>query len=48
MHRTYMIWLLKALEVLFFTGLSGCVLVVIISWISIAKASFTKDTQSDK
>ncbi len=42
------VWLLRAIEVLFFTGLAGCVLVVMISWVSIAKASFTKDTQSDK
>lgn len=43
MHHPFMVYLLRALEILFFTGLAGCVLVVVISWVSIAKASFSKD-----
>lgn len=43
MNHKYMIWLLYGLEGLFFTGLAGCVLVVIISWISIFKTGFSKD-----
>ena len=36
-----MIWAMRALEVMFFTGLAGCVAVVIISWVSILKEGFT-------
>jgi hypothetical protein len=32
---------MHALELLFFTGLVGCVAVVIISWISVGKDSFS-------
>lgn len=31
---------IRVLEVLFFIGLSGCVVVVILSWISVGKDSF--------
>jgi hypothetical protein len=31
----------RVIEVMFFTGLLGCVLVVVISWISIFKDGFT-------
>lgn len=34
--------LLKILEVLFFTGLVGCVVVVAISWVSVSRASFKR------
>ena len=36
-------WFFFALQVMFFTGLAGCVLVVIISWITILKEGFSKD-----
>ncbi len=48
MNRPFMVWLLKALEVLFFTGLAGCVLVVLISWVSVFKSAISKDTPNDK
>jgi hypothetical protein len=32
---------MRVLEVMFFTGLLGCVVVVILSWIYIGKDSFT-------
>ena len=35
------------LEVMFFTGLFGCVLVVVISWISIFKSGFTDGNSED-
>jgi hypothetical protein len=41
MAQKIMTWMLYALEVLFFTGLCGCVLVIVISWISIFKSGFT-------
>lgn len=41
------IWLMRALEVAFFTGLIGCALVVIFSWISILKDGFSNDKSDD-
>jgi hypothetical protein len=41
-HRM-MLWATYALEMMFFTGLAGCALVVMISWISIFKEGFRKD-----
>jgi len=43
-----MLYLLYTLEGLFFAGLIGCVLVVLISWVSIAKSSFSRDSSNDK
>jgi hypothetical protein len=43
MQHTFMFWLLRVLEYLFFIGLSGCVLVVVVSWVSIFKSGFSKD-----
>jgi hypothetical protein len=37
----------KAVEVLFFTGLAGCVLVVLISWVSIFKSGFSESKKED-
>jgi|WetSurMetagenome_2_1015567.scaffolds.fasta_scaffold760442_1 hypothetical protein len=37
-------WFFYALEVMFFTGLGGCVLVVIISWVTILKDGFSQDS----
>jgi hypothetical protein len=42
------IWMMRALEVLFFTGLIGCSLVVVISWISIFKSGFSPDEPGDR
>ena len=44
-----MIWLLRVLEIMFFAGLVGCAIVVIISWISIFKDGFsnTDERSSD-
>jgi hypothetical protein len=42
-----MVWLFGVLEVMFFTGLVGCSLVVVISWVSIFKEGFSdKDDHS--
>jgi hypothetical protein len=43
MNSQPMIWLFRALEAMFFTGLFGCSLVVVISWISIFKEGFSED-----
>lgn len=39
-----MLWFFYAIEAMFFTGLAGCVLVVIISWITIFKSGFSRDS----
>ena len=38
------IWIMKVLEVAFFTGLAGCVAVVAISWVVILKESLSKNS----
>jgi hypothetical protein len=43
MTLSIMIWSARILEVMFFTGLIGCVSVVVISWISIFKEGFSDD-----
>jgi hypothetical protein len=35
---------MKIIEVAFFTGLIGCAIVVLISWVSILKEGFQKDS----
>jgi hypothetical protein len=41
------VWSFRVLEVMFFTGLIGCSLVVVISWVSIFKDGFSdKDERS--
>lgn len=47
MFHSLMHWALYAAEVLFFTGLAGCVLVVVISWISIFESGFSKSDKSE-
>jgi hypothetical protein len=37
------VFALRVLEVMFFTGLAGCAVVVFLSWISIGRDSFRKD-----
>jgi hypothetical protein len=36
------VWVMRFLEGAFFTGLIGCVLVVVISWISIFSTGFRR------
>lgn len=33
----------RLIEIVFFIGLSGCVLVILVSWVSIFSDGFTKD-----
>jgi hypothetical protein len=47
MHLSLMFLGAHILEVMFFTGLVGCVAVVVISWISIFKEGFTDDNKSN-
>ncbi len=42
MSHSILVLATKIIEVLFFVGLVGCVLVVAISWISIFKEGFSK------
>jgi hypothetical protein len=42
MNSPLVIYVMRALEVMFFTGLSGCVVVVIISWITVGRDSFSR------
>ena len=46
MHNL-MHWAMVGVEVLFFTGLVGCVLVVVISWVSIFKTGFSKSNKEE-
>ena len=46
MHKL-MHWAMYAVEILFFTGLAGCVLVVVISWVSIFKTGFSKSNKEE-
>ena len=40
-----MLWSTYVLEVVFFTGLTGCATVVVISWVSIFKSGFSRDVE---
>ena len=42
-HR-WMVWLVYALTGMFFTGLAGCVLVVVISWVTILRSGLSRDS----
>jgi len=42
MLHKLMLWFFYALDAMFFTGLAGCVLVVIISWVTIFKSGFSQ------
>ena len=37
-------WIMKVLEITFFTGLAGCAVVVLISWVVILKEGLSKDS----
>jgi len=43
-----MILAMRVLEVAFFIGLAGCVLVVAISWVSILKDGFSKSSSDSE
>ncbi len=40
--QTLAIWMMRLVEAMFFTGLAGCVLVVLISWVSIFGSGFRR------
>ena len=40
------IFLIRALEVMFFTGLAGCAVTVVLSWISIFGGEFSNEEDS--
>jgi hypothetical protein len=40
MILTVSIWVMRVLEVAFFAGITGCLLVVVISWVSIFAEGF--------
>jgi hypothetical protein len=40
-----MLWGKNLLEVMFFTGLIGCVGVVLLSWVSILKSAFSENSE---
>lgn len=43
---TIAIFLIRLLEVMFFTGLAGCAVVVLVSWISIFKSGFSNEDKT--
>ena len=43
MAHKLVLWCMRAVEIIFFTGVIGCAIVVMISWVSIFKAGFSKD-----
>lgn len=43
MFLSFMRILIKVLEVLFFTGLVGCVVVVAISWVTVSRGGFSRE-----
>jgi hypothetical protein len=40
-----MVWAKDALQVMFFTGLIGCVAVVFLSWVSILRSIFSNSPE---
>jgi hypothetical protein len=48
MAHSLMILATKVVEVLFFVGIVGCLLVVAISWISIFKEGFSKNDEHNQ
>lgn len=41
------LFLIHVVEVLFFVGLGGCAIAVILSWLSILKSAFSDDEEDD-
>jgi hypothetical protein len=37
----FAVWALRVLETMFFAGLAGCAIVVVISWFSVGKGALT-------
>jgi hypothetical protein len=44
-HLTLALQAMHVLEAMFFTGLGGCALVVVISWIEIFRDGFSEDSR---
>jgi hypothetical protein len=42
MMHTVSIWMMRLVEAMFFTGLTGCAVVVVVSWISIFSSGFKR------
>jgi hypothetical protein len=38
-----LIWLVRIIELLFFSGIAGCVVTIVLSWYSIVKEKFKFD-----
>ncbi len=38
-----LIWLVRVIELVFFTGVAGCVVTIVASWYSIFKEEFTSN-----
>jgi hypothetical protein len=45
MASNFAVWIMRALEVSFFTGIIGCALTVLFSWVSIFGGEFRRDNQ---
>jgi hypothetical protein len=43
MTHKLVLWCMRAVEIMFFTGLIGCAVVVLISWVSIFRSGFSKE-----
>lgn len=41
MSLSLMVWGIRTLEFIFFTGLAGCAVVVVVSWVSIFRSGFS-------
>jgi hypothetical protein len=48
MVYSLMVLAMHAVEVMFFVGLSGCLVVVVVSWISILKEGLSDDSDLDR
>jgi hypothetical protein len=46
MSTIILIWLMRILEVVFFTGIAGCLVTIVVSWYSIVKDEFTSDERN--
>ncbi|HVU48677.1 MAG TPA: hypothetical protein VHD85_21295 [Terracidiphilus sp.] len=45
MAFNFAVWTMHVVEVLFFTGLTGCAIVVLLSWIVILKSVFSDEDE---
>jgi hypothetical protein len=46
MSTIILIWLMRILEVVFFVGVAGCLVTIVVSWYSIFKDEFTSDVRN--